>query len=81
MGPGPGIPEPPEHRVLLTNSAPGRHQLGGFARLRVKSILSGFHHEYDLVAKVTEGVRFSEGVEVQKTAAMNRRSEPSRIGA
>ncbi len=44
---GPGIPDPPEHRILPTNSARDRHQLGGFARLRVKSILGGLHHEYD----------------------------------
>ena len=47
MGLGPGIPDPPEHRILPTNSACGRHQLGGLARLRVKSILGGLHHEYE----------------------------------
>jgi hypothetical protein len=47
MGLGPGIPDPPEHRILPTNAARGRLQLGGCARLRVKSILGGLHHEYD----------------------------------
>ena len=45
---GPGIPDPPEHRILPTNFARARHQVGGSARLRVKSILGGLHHEYDL---------------------------------
>jgi transposase InsO family protein len=47
MGLGPGIPDPPEHRILPTDSACIWHQLGGFARLRVKSILGGLHDEYD----------------------------------
>jgi hypothetical protein len=47
MGLGPGIPDPPEHRILPRNSARGRHQIGGSARLRVKSILGGLHHECD----------------------------------
>jgi putative transposase len=47
MGLGPVIPDPPEHRIVPTNSARGRRQLGGFARLRVKSILAGLHQEYD----------------------------------
>jgi transposase InsO family protein len=44
---GPGIPDPLEHRVLRTNSARGRQQVGGFTRLRVKSILGDLHHDYD----------------------------------
>jgi len=47
MGLGPGVPDPLGHRILPTNFARGSHQLGGSVRLRVKSILSGLHHEYD----------------------------------
>ena len=47
MGLGPGIPDPPGHRVPPRNSGRGRHHLGGSVRLRVKSILGGLHHEYD----------------------------------
>ncbi len=36
---------------------------------------------FQWLAKVIEGVKFSDGVEVQKTAPLNRRSEPSRIAA
>jgi len=44
---GPGIPDPPEHRALLTNPTQSRHPLDASARLRVRSVLGGPHHEYD----------------------------------
>ena len=36
---------------------------------------------FQCLAKVIEGVRFRDGIEVRKVVAINRRSQPSRIAA
>jgi hypothetical protein len=45
---GPGIPDPPEPRTLQTTPTRSQHRLDAAARLLVKSVLGGLHHEYDL---------------------------------
>ena len=45
---GPGIPDPPQRLTLLTKPTRSQHHLDASARLLVKSVLGGLHHEYDL---------------------------------
>jgi hypothetical protein len=44
---GPGVPDPPEPAAVLPKSK-SRHRLAAGAFVRVKSVLSGLHHEYYL---------------------------------
>ena len=47
MALGPGVPDPPLATVRASTQL-SRHQIGGRLVLRVKSILTGLHHEYSL---------------------------------
>ena len=44
---GPGVPDPPQPIAVLPKSK-SRHLLAAGAFVRVKSVLSGLHHEYSL---------------------------------
>ena len=44
---GPGVPDPPQPAVVLPKSS-SHHRLAAGAFVRVKSVLSGLHHEYSL---------------------------------
>lgn len=44
---GPGVPDPPQPAAVLPKSK-SRHRLAAGAFVRVKSVLSGLHHEYSL---------------------------------
>jgi putative transposase len=44
---GPGVPDPPEP-VAVPPKSRSRHRLAAGAFVRVKSVLSGLHHEYSL---------------------------------
>ena len=45
---GPGVPDPPQPATVLPKSK-SRYRLAAGAFVRVKSVLSGLHHEYSLV--------------------------------
>ena len=47
----PGVPDPSALAVQPAIQL-SRHQVGGRLVLRVKSILSGLHHEYSLAAQL-----------------------------
>jgi hypothetical protein len=51
MSLGPGLPDPPTHSV--TPFPTSRHRVGAPLRVGVKSVLSGLHHEYALLAATT----------------------------
>jgi len=44
---GPGVPDPPQPAAVLPKSK-SRHRLAAGTFVRVKSVLSGLHHEYSL---------------------------------
>ena len=44
---GPGVPDPPRPTVVFPKSK-SRHRLAAGVFVRVKSVLSGLHHEYSL---------------------------------
>jgi putative transposase len=43
---GPGVPDPPQPTAVFRNRS--RHRLAAGALVRVRSVLSGLHHEYSL---------------------------------
>jgi len=51
MALGPGVPDPP-WSVMRPSTQLSRHRIGGRLVLRVKSILSGLHHEYSLAPQM-----------------------------
>jgi putative transposase len=51
MALGPGVPDPPPATTQPSTQL-SRHQIGGRLMLRVKSILSGLHHEYSLAPQL-----------------------------